>query len=86
MIEVIGYVGAFAFAISALPQTLKCYKEGHADGLSRYFLALWLIGEISMIAYTIATIGYINPLMLNYGFNLVLLLIIIRFKILPKYK
>lgn len=84
MIDLIGYIGALLFAICALPQAIKCYKEKHATGLSWLFLLLWLGGEICLLIYTIYTIGAFNPLVLNYVGNLFLLAVIIRYKICPK--
>jgi uncharacterized protein with PQ loop repeat len=83
MIDIIGYIGAIAFGVCAAPQAWKCYRERCATGISGLFLTLWLIGEICMMIYTVAEIGWINPLMLNYVANLFFLIVIIRFKVKP---
>lgn len=76
--EIIGLIGAFAFAISALPQAWKSYDEGHSRGVSAGLLWLWLIGEVFTLIYTLPL--WKIPLLLNYGGNLVLLLIIMYYK------
>jgi len=83
MIEVIGYIGAICFALCAIPQAYMCYKDKHAHGLSMMSLMLWFWGEVFMILYTAVTIGYLNPLMLNYASSVLFLLIIIRYKLWP---
>ena len=79
-IELLGYLGGFCFAFSALPQTIKTVRTGHADDLSWGMLIMWLVGEVSMIIYERAVIQSL-PLFLNYVINLVFLLPIIYVKL-----
>jgi len=58
----------------------KAYSKNIPEVYRGVFLIAWLIGEIFTIAYLILT----NPtaiLLLNYGVNLIVLLIILRYKI-----
>jgi len=79
---IIGWIGAISFSICGIPQAWMCFKNKHADGMSMYYLLLWLIGEICTIVYVVPTGNM--PLISNYIFNLVVLLIILRYKIWPK--
>jgi uncharacterized protein with PQ loop repeat len=80
MIELLGWLGALAFALSALPQTVKTLRTRRADDLSWGFLSLWLGGEICMIVYNHLTVNSL-PLAANYYLNLACLLPIIWVKV-----
>lgn len=86
-LELLGWIGGFLFAICGVPQAWKNYKEGHADGLSWFFLILWVLGEIITLIYIVIgdyqTGNWHWPLIFNYIFNILLLVIILRFKIWP---
>lgn len=83
MFEIIGWIGAVAFAVSAIPQAWASFKQGHSEGVSPLFLALWLTGELCMILYSQAILGSWQ-LLFNYVFNLLCLLVIIWYKIKPR--
>lgn len=85
-IEAVGYIGAILFAFCALPQAIKCYREKNAHGVSWLLLWMWLGGEICVMIYTAATLGFINPLMLNYAANILWILIILNYKCFPSRK
>lgn len=79
MTEAIGILGAFCFAVCAVPQAWQCWRDGHARGLSWSFLALWLVGEMATLAYVV--IQHADPILLvNYAANLAALLVILRYK------
>lgn len=78
--ELLGWIGALAFAFSAVPQAYKSYKEGHSDGISAGMLSLWLIGEILTIIYVVSTVHSL-PLIFNYTINLGCLYVIIWYKL-----
>ena len=81
MIEQIGWVASFFFAICALPQALLAYKQGHARDVSLSFLILWLMGEILMQVYVISKHGFDKPLLFNYWINTLFIIIILKYKI-----
>lgn len=85
MIEIIGWVGSVCFSLCALPQVIKCYRQGHAHGLDSTFLWLWFIGEIAMLIYTALSFDSLQ-LLLNYGFNLICLIIILKYRLFPRIK
>ena len=80
--EIIGWLGAFFFAICAVPQVIQTLREGHSNGLSWLFLIFWLLGEIFMTVYVWPT-GDL-PLLSNYLVNLVLTSIIFYYKVYPR--
>lgn len=54
--------------------------KGNSDGVSSLFIAMWLSGEVLVLAYVAIT----NPdliLMSNYVFNIVLVAIIAYYKV-----
>lgn len=81
--EIIGYIGSLCFAICGLPQAIKSWKDGNSEGLTVSFLVLWLLGEVFTIWYVLDTNKEI-PLLMNYSFNILLLLIIGKYKIWPR--
>jgi len=83
MIELIGWVGAVCFAMCGAPQAWLCWRQKHANGVSGGFLALWVVGEVCMLWYSIIKID--SPqILVNYVFNIMCLLIILRYKLKPE--
>ncbi|MCX6793378.1 MAG: PQ-loop domain-containing transporter [Candidatus Falkowbacteria bacterium] len=84
MHEYIGWIGAFLFAICAVPQVIKTWQTKKADDLSWLFLLFWLFGEILMLIYLIiddAALGITHyPLYVNYIFNIVMVLYLVYAK------
>jgi len=80
--DIIGWLGSFCFAVCGIPQAIKTWKLGSADEISWLFLLLWLTGELSMIVYVWPKQDY--PLLFNYLGNLACLLVILRFKLIPR--
>lgn len=79
LLEIIGWIGAIAFAVCGAPQAWQSYKTKTAEGVSSLFLYLWLIGEIATIIYVIPK-GHL-PLLFNYLANLVFISIILYYKV-----
>jgi len=86
MNEVIGWVGSMMFAFCAWPQTALVYKQKHAEGLSGWFLFMWVMGEILCFIYVANAVSPQYPLLANYAINFLMLLVIIYYKINPKNK
>ena len=80
MIELIGILGSLSLALCGLPMLIKAVKEQHAKGVSSGFLILWLLGELLLVTYVLMTTAdWI--LLLNYGFNVVLVTAIVYYKL-----
>ena len=78
-VEIIGWIGSVLFAFCGLPQAVACYRAGHSRGLAWGFLLAWFFGEILTIVYVFPKQDI--PLLFNYGFNFLILLVIMRYKI-----
>lgn len=81
MIEIVGWLGSVFLALCGLPQAIQCWRDGHANGISSSFLALWTSGEILAAAYVIH-LGN-APLIVNYLINIISCLVILRYKLKP---
>ncbi len=76
--EAIGFLGAALLGCCAIPEVWRTIKHKHCfmgDG----FLILWGLGELFLIIYVYPTRNV--PLLLNYGFNLVLVSILAYYRI-----
>ncbi len=82
MIETIGWIGSWCLALCGVPAAWKCYKDGHSDGLSTGFVALWLAGEVLTLAYVLPKQDW--PLVCNYVMNIALIMVMVRYKIWPR--
>lgn len=81
LIESIGWIGAQLLAFCGLPAVIQVVSQGHAEGYSPGFIAMWGIGEVLTLAYVF--IKYKNkPLMVNYIANIVFISIIAIYMII----
>jgi len=75
--QILGWIGAFLFAICAVPQVIQTWKTKNARDLSWLFLLFWLGGELLTLTYIIIDdflVGIIHyPLYINYLFNIILI-------------
>ena len=78
----IGWVGALALGLCAIPMAWGVHKAGNASSFSALSLGLWLTGEIATIIY-ILPLGK-EPLLVNYLANTICTLVIIKYKIKPR--
>jgi uncharacterized protein with PQ loop repeat len=80
----IGWIGAFFFAICAIPQVLQTWKSKKVDGLSSLFLLFWLSGELLTFTYIIVDDVMLRithfPLYVNYTANIIMVLYLIYAK------
>lgn len=82
MMETVGWISSILFAICAAPQAYHSYKAGNAEGVSSFFLWTWFIGEALGVAYAVH-LGSL-PLIFNYLANMSALLVILKYKYLPR--
>lgn len=83
MTLVLGWIGSICFSACCIPQMLKCMKQGHARGLSPWFLGLWCGGEIFYGTAMYLELGLVAWVLLNYVTNLICILIILRYYFWP---
>jgi uncharacterized protein with PQ loop repeat len=81
IIDIIGWIGAIAFSVCAIPQALEAIKN-KACYINKSFLYLWLIGEVFTLVYAINIKA--APLLLNYIINGISLSIILYYNKSPK--
>lgn len=80
--EIFGWIGSILFAVCGLPQALQSYRDGNSDGLNWFFLLAWFFGEIFTMVYILPK-GDI-PLISNYVINICFLVVILRYKMVPR--
>lgn len=81
-LETIGWIGSIAFALSALPQAIKSYREGHSYGISWGLIFFWTVGEWCSLAYVLPMWKW--PLIINYLGNIVFCGIVTWYKFFPR--
>lgn len=87
MIELIGNIGLVALLLSGLPQLFKTVREGHAEGLSIWFLITMNIGFLGMLSYVVCKHGFEDkPLVIDYIFQLLVWLTVFSYKLYPRTK
>lgn len=84
LLDVIGWVGSICFAVCAVPQAWQSWRQGHGEGLSWFFLGLWLAGELLVTIYIIPKQDW--PLLFNYAVNMLCLAVIFKYKLRPRAK
>jgi len=82
--EIIGWVGSFLLTFCGMPLVWQSHKDGHARGVNIVFLEMWLWGEVLVLAYILAQPMLLWPLIANYAFNIMLILIIQHYKLSPR--
>lgn len=82
--DTLGWLGSLCFGVCGIPQALKARRDGHADGLSWWFLVAWMGGEILYITATLMKFGPVWWMLANYTVNTVALCVILRYKARPK--
>ncbi len=83
-ISILGIIATILLIMSSIPQVLLCYKQGHAMGVSSGMLWLWFLGMLLMGIYVLLTRGGDWVLFSNYGINICMILIILKYKYFPK--
>jgi uncharacterized protein with PQ loop repeat len=85
VIELCGLIATCCFAISAIPQAWRSYREGHSNGLAWPTVVLWFIGEVCMLVYVGGLYGLSDMyLLVNYVVNTVTCGTILWFKAFPR--
>lgn len=82
MLELIGWIGGICFALCAIPQAYKSWKDGHSEGITWGLLILWIVGEVFSLVYVWPTQKW--PLIVNYASALLWTSIITWYKIFSR--
>lgn len=83
IINIIGYIGTLCLILAGIPQLYKVINDGHALGLSYFYLLLVWIGLLLMGLYVILTIPS-TQLLCSYGFQFIVFTLLIYKKKFPK--
>jgi len=76
--ELIGYIGSFLLTVNAIPELIRTINDQRCH-IGWPMLVLWFLGEIFM---TIYANGLRNPpLILNYVFNFIVVIIMLGYKV-----
>lgn len=75
----LGWLGATLLSFCGFPQALQSYRTKSSKGISWSFLFLWGLGEILTFFYVFPK-NNVLPLLMNYGFNIVFICVILYFK------
>ena len=78
LIDLIGWAGTILLAISAIPQLITTIRSKTTDGLSFGMLLCWSLGCGSMGVYSLFMAPKL-PLLVNYGLNTALTVLIMFF-------
>lgn len=78
MIQSFGFIGSILLAICAFPEVVRTIKDKKCH-LGWNFLLLWFFGEAFLFVYVVSLLDF--ALIFNYGFNLILLTIMLLYKI-----
>lgn len=73
--DIIGWLSAACLILCGVPLATRAWKDKHVRGISTLFIFLWTVGELLGIIYVWGNL----PLMANYGFNLGVCLILLRY-------
>jgi len=76
--EILGWMGSVLLALCGLPQAIQTVRTKSASDISWLFLLMWGAGDLMLLIYTFP-LGKL-ALTINYGFNAVLISIIIWYK------
>jgi len=83
-VGILGIIATLLLISSSIPQVWMCYRNGHANGISAGMLWLWFSGMLLMGIYVTMTRGGDLVLFSNYGINICMILIILKFKYFPE--
>ena len=76
-----GWVYSLAFALSALPQAIKSYRDGNSRGVADGTLFLWMLGEIAGLVYGFGL--WQMPIVFNCALNTIFVGIIVYYRLKP---
>jgi len=79
MIESIGWFGSVLLATCGFPMMYEVCIKKNINAVSKFFLLWWLIGEILLFIYILSQPLISIPLLFNYGFNCVCILVVFIF-------
>lgn len=83
IVSIIGWIGTVLLGSAAIPQLIKVLNEGHAIGLSYFYLLFIWFGLICMDFYIILTTFSIQ-LVISYTIQFIIFSVLLYKKRFPK--
>ena len=83
MSSLFGWIASLCFFVCGVPQAVKCFKEKSAKGMSSGTLFFYLTGELSLMTSNLSMTEYNIPLLTSTAFNILCLLVVVRYKVFP---
>ena len=80
--ELIGYIGSIFLTVNAVPELIRTIKDRRCH-IGWPMLLLWFIGEVFMTIYALSLHNI--PLIMNYVFNFVVVVVMLAYKINTMY-
>lgn len=80
--QIIGWIGAIAFMLSAIPQAYQSYRYKNSGNLNLLFLSLWFMGSFTSMFYVVLIKNL--PLFCNYLVNFTCVCIILYYRLWPR--
>lgn len=81
MIERVGWLGTVLLAACGVPLLVKTVVDGHARGVSLWFLVMWLAGEALTFVYVLRAARR-RQLIANYSANLLIVGVVLTYRVL----
>ena len=81
--ETIGYMGSIFLTINAIPELFRTITDKRCH-IGWPMLLLWFIGEVFMTTYAIMLWNI--PLMMNYIFNFIVVVVMLAYKMKHFYR
>lgn len=81
--ETIGYIGSIFLTINAVPELVRTVQDKRCH-IGWPMLLLWFVGEIFMTTY--AVMLWNMPLMMNYVFNFIVVVVMLGYKVKHFYR
>jgi len=50
---ILGWIGSILLGLCGIPQSFKCCREKHANGLAWSFIIMWFVGDMCAVNYVI---------------------------------
>ena len=81
--ETIGYIGSIFLTVNAIPEVFRTIRDKRCH-IGWPMLILWFFGEVFMTIYAIML--WKVPLMMNYIFNFVVVIVMLGYKVRYFYR
>lgn len=82
MIDLIGWLGAALCTFSSIPQVIESFRNGNTKGLANGTIVMSSLGVFCMFIYVIPMLDL--QLFLTYSFKIFVILVYLKYWLLPR--